>query len=250
MSAAPFTYPRYIVGLPRDATHLALNETAFLLLPAHQYSIYNVVPNDKRPAQSCVSTDTVLIALSGDANATKICTSQNSTSDGQQVGTRHYRADAFCGTTSSTTNTVTSALPVHTILIPILSCVSCRGILRRGGRLCRRQHSVPAIAEVTSTFSFTGTFMNTLSIASTAKSDQTSSETLTQTSAAGKMCHLQFTTQTCILSGTSQLVTSWVWFEALSIDSTLTNQDDRSTFIQFSNTTGTTSTSNYSGVCS
>jgi len=57
------------------------------------------------------------------------------------------------------------------------------------------------------------------------------------------------------------LGTGWVWFEyndkvqdhykwALSIDSTLTNQDDRSTFIDFKSTTATTSTNNYKGVCS
>ncbi|KAJ7142385.1 hypothetical protein C8R44DRAFT_602889 [Mycena epipterygia] len=303
-SAAPsFTYPSHIAGLPRDATHLALDEEAREIIAFNGNGTklgrfafdsgnsgfverqatgscatmsssdvqtlpgwntlkstaeknwgtgsYNVVTNDKdypnQPAQSCVSTDTVSITLTGDPSAAKSCTSQTSTSNGQQVGTSGTIALTHsAGTSSSTTSTVTKTSSIAV------------------GVSVEAKIGFPEIADVTSTFSFTGTFTNTLSTASTATSDQTSSETLTQTNAAGKTCHLQFTTQTCNISGTGQirmLATGWVWFEynsatdghykwALSIDSTLTNQDDRSTFIQFSSTTGTTSTSNYSGVCS
>ncbi|KAJ7717916.1 hypothetical protein DFH07DRAFT_785056 [Mycena maculata] len=211
---------------------------------------YNVVTNDKdypnQPAQSCVSTDTVPITPSGTPSAGQSCTSQNSSSTGQEVGTSGTIALAHsAGTTSSTTSTVTKTSSIA-VGVSVSATIG-----------------FPDIVDITSAFTFTGTFTNTLSTATTATSDQTSTETLTQTNAAGKTCHLEFTTQTCTITGSGQIpmiATGWVWFEynsatdghykwALSIDDTLTNVADRSTYISFSSTTGTTTTSNYSGVC-
>ncbi|KAJ7122345.1 hypothetical protein C8R44DRAFT_786033 [Mycena epipterygia] len=303
-SAGPlFTYPSHISGLPRDATHLALDEEAreiiafsrrgetlgrFALentngtisrraattgacadmssddvqkLPGWNTlkstaeknwgtGSYNVVTNDKdypsQPAQSCASTDTIQIVPDGTPSSSKSCTSQTSQSNGQQVGTNGSIAMTHSqGTSSSTTSTVTKESSIA-VGIDVSATVG-----------------FPGIADVTSSFTFTGTFTNTLSTATESKSDQTSSATVTQTNAAGKTCHLEFTSQACTITGSGQvrmLGTGWVWFEynsqtqghykwALNIDATLTNQDDRSTFIGFSTTTGTTTTSNYHGVC-
>ncbi|KAJ6630435.1 hypothetical protein B0H10DRAFT_2428028 [Mycena sp. CBHHK59/15] len=303
VSAAPsYEYPRHIAGLPRDATHLALDEEAREIVAFSRSGenlgrfpiglesgasrrgavtgacadmssddvqklpgwntlkaaaeknwgtgSYNVVTNDKdyvdQPAQSCASTDSVKIVPDGTPDASKVCTTQASNSDGKQVGTNGTIALAHSeGTSSSTTSTVTkqSAIAI--------------------GVSVAAEIDFPEIAKVTSTFSFTGTFTNTLSTASESKTDQTSTATVTQTNVAGKTCHLEFTTQSCTVTGSGKvrmLGTGWVWFEyndktqghykwALNIDSTLTNQDDRSTFIEFKTTTGSTSTSNYQGVC-
>ncbi|KAJ7490786.1 hypothetical protein FB451DRAFT_1079539 [Mycena latifolia] len=292
--------PTHITGLPKDATHVALDEEAreiiafnrrgenlgrFTLAPRAGYrratgscadmssddvqklpgwntlkaaaeknwgtGSYNVVTNDKdypdSPAQSCVSTDQVAIVPDGSPSASQSCNTQSSNSDGEQVGTNGTIALTHSqGTSSSTTTTVTKE---SSIAVGVSVAATIK---------------FPEIVDVTSTFTFTGTFTNTLSTATETKSDQTSTGTVTQTNVAGKTCHLEFTTQTCTVTGSGQvrmLGTGWVWFEyndktqghykwALSIDQTLTNQDDRSTFIEFKTTTGTTSTSDYHGVCS
>ncbi|KAJ7221298.1 hypothetical protein GGX14DRAFT_429403 [Mycena pura] len=211
---------------------------------------YNVVTNDKdypdSPAQICVSTDIVNIVPDGNPSASSSCNTQSSASDGQQVGTNGTIALTHQeGTESTTTSTVTKETSIST------------------GVSVSAEVGFPDIADVTTAFTFTGTFTNSLSTATSSTNDQTSTATVTQSNSAGKMCHLEFTTQTCTITGTGKirmLGTGWVWFEyndqtqghykwALSIDSTLTNQDDRSTFIEFKSTTGTTSTSNYQGVC-
>ncbi|KAJ7100508.1 hypothetical protein C8R44DRAFT_843449 [Mycena epipterygia] len=304
--AAPsFTYPSHISGLPRDTTHLALDEEAREIIAFSRRGetlgrfafpnmdtnstiskrdattgacadmssddvqklpgwntlkstaeknwgtgSYNVVTNDKdypsQPAQSCASTDVIQIVPDGTPSASKSCTSQSSQSNGQQVGTNGTIAMTHSqGTSSSTTSTVTKESSIS-VGVEVSATIG-----------------FPDIADVTTKFTFTGTFTNTLSTATTATSDQTSSATVTQTNSAGKTCHLEFTTQACTITGSGQvrmLGTGWVWFEynsktqghykwALNIDSTLTNQDDRSTFIEFKTTTGTTTTSNYKGVC-
>ncbi|KAJ7500534.1 hypothetical protein B0H11DRAFT_2378367 [Mycena galericulata] len=212
---------------------------------------YNVVTNDKdypsQPAQSCVSTDVVNIAPDGSPSASQSCTTQQSTSNGEQVGTSGSIALTHTeGTSSDTTTTVTQESSIAV------------------GVSVSAQIGFPDIVDITSAFTFTTTFTNTLSTATETTNDQTTSATVTQSNAAGKMCHLTFTTQTCTITGTGKvrmLGTGWVWFEynsatdghykwALSIDETLTNQDDRSTWIDFKSTTGTTTTSNYTGVCS
>ncbi|KAJ7127574.1 hypothetical protein C8R43DRAFT_1240319 [Mycena crocata] len=211
---------------------------------------YNVVTNDKdfsdQPAQSCASTDQIPIVPDGSPGKDKVCNTQSSKSDGQQAGTNGTVALTHSeGTTTTTTSTVTKTASIA-VGVSVAATVK-----------------FPLIADVTSTFTFTGTFTNTLSTATESKSDQTSSATVTQTNAAGKTCHLEFTTQTCTITGSGKvrmLGTGWVWFEykdkvqdhykwALNIDQVLTNQDDRSTWIEFKTTTGTTSTSNYKGVC-
>ncbi|KAJ7127573.1 hypothetical protein C8R43DRAFT_1090247 [Mycena crocata] len=297
VTAAPsFTFPSNIAGLPRDATHLALDENADEILafsrrgePLGRFALsrrddtvarratgacadmssddvqklpgwktlketaeknwgtggYNVFAD--QPAQSCASTDAVQIVPDGGQDASKVCNTQSSKSDGQQVGTNGTVALTHSqGTSSSTTSTVTKEASIA-VGVSVAATVK-----------------FPEIAKVTSTFSFTGTFTNTLSTATESKSDQTSSATVTQASSAGKTCHLEFTTQTCTVTGGGKirmLGTGWVWFEykdkthdhykwALNIDAVLTNQDDRSTWIEFKTTTGTTSTSDYKGVCS
>ncbi|KAJ7100518.1 hypothetical protein C8R44DRAFT_642060 [Mycena epipterygia] len=299
----PRFHPGHISGLPRDATHLALDEEAreiiafsrrgetlgrFAFLNGSDVDVsrrattgacadmssddvqklpgwntlksaaeknwgtgsYNVVTNDKdypdQPAQSCASTEVVPIVPDGTPSSAQSCTTQSSKGDGQQVGTSGTIALTHSeGTSSSTTTTVTKTSSIA-VGVSVAATIG-----------------FPDIADVTSTFTFTGTFTNTLSTATESKSDQTSSSTVTQTNAAGKTCHLEFTTQSCTITGSGKvrmLGTGWVWFEyndktqghykwALSIDSTLTNQDDRSSFIEFKSTTGTTTTSNYQGVC-
>ncbi|KAJ7122346.1 hypothetical protein C8R44DRAFT_919578 [Mycena epipterygia] len=286
-SAAPaFTYPSHINGLPRDASHLALDEETreviafsrrgetlgrFALsnldpdetlsrrdsgqcssmsssdvqnLPGWNTlkstaeknwgtGSYNVVTNDKdypsQLAQNCVSTDVVQIVP-----------------DGEQVGTSGTISLTHSqGTVATTTSTVSqqSSLDVG---VSVSASVS-----------------FPGVVNVTAGFSFSATFTNTLSTAIQSKSDDTQSITKTQTNSAGKTCNLQFTTQSCTITGSGKvrvLGTGWVWFEynsatqghykwALSIDSTLTNQDDRSSFLEFKTTTGTTTTSGFNGVC-
>ncbi|KAJ7830448.1 hypothetical protein B0H14DRAFT_2807555 [Mycena olivaceomarginata] len=279
--------PTYIAGLPRDTTHLALDDEAGEVIAFGRRGeqlgrfafathprlpgwntlkttaetnwgtgSYNVVTNDKNypdsPAQSCVSTDVVLIVPDGNPSASQSCNTQSSQSGGNQVGTNGTIALTHSeGTSSSTTSTVTKS--------SIAVGVSVAATI-----------GFPEIVDVTSTFTFTGTFTNTLSTATETKSDETSSATVTQSNVAGKTCYLEvcvlhsnFTTQTCTITGSGKvrmLGTGWVWFEyndktqghykwALNIDTILTNQDDRSTFIEFKSTTGTTSTSNYNGVC-
>ncbi|KAJ7290389.1 hypothetical protein C8J57DRAFT_340788 [Mycena rebaudengoi] len=303
VSAAPSNVllPRHIAGLPRDAAHLALDEDAREIIAFSQTGAnlgrfpinlgsrlaerqatgacatmssddvqklpgwkilkdaaesnwgngkYNVVTNDKdfadQPAQSCASTDAIDIIPDDNQPVEKVCHTQNSKSDGQQVGTNGTIALTHSeGTSSSTTTTVTKQSAIA-IGVSVAATVK-----------------FPEIVDVTSTFSFTGTFTNTLSTASESKSDQTSSATVTQTNSAGKTCHLEFTTQTCTITGGGKvrmLGTGWVWFEyedktqdhykwALNIDAVLSNPDDRSTFMEFKTTTGTTSTSNYNGIC-
>jgi len=300
VSAAP-SLPTHIAGLPRDATHLALDEQRREIIAFSRRGenlgrfafaddpfgvskratgscsdmssddvqklpgwntlkstaeknwgtgSYNVVTNDKdypdSPAQNCVSTDTVNLIPDGSPSASQSCTTQQSTSTGQQVGTNGTVALTHSeGTSSSTTTTVTQESSIS-VGVSVAATIG-----------------FPDIVDITSTFTFTGTFTNTLSTANTYTNDQTTSATVTQTNSAGKTCHLQFTTQSCTITGTGKvrmLGTGWVWFEyndktqghykwALSIDQTLTNQDDRSTFIDFKSTTGTTTTSNYNGVC-
>ncbi|KAJ7661838.1 hypothetical protein B0H17DRAFT_1258339 [Mycena rosella] len=293
------TSPTYIAGLPRDTTHLALDDEAreviafgrrgeqlgrFAFAPhtTNRRDVgacadmssddvqklpgwntlktmaennwgtgsYNVVTNDENypdsPAQSCVSTDVMLIVPDGNPSASQSCNTQSSQSGGNQVGTNGTIALTHSeGTSSSTTTTVTKQSSIAV------------------GVSVAAKIKFPEIVDVTSTFTFTGTFTNTLSTATETTSDETSSATVTQSNVAGKTCYLEFTTQTCTITGSGQvrmLGTGWVWFEyndktqghykwALSIDGTLTNQDDRSTFIEFRSTTGTTSTSNYTGVC-
>ncbi|KAJ6492651.1 hypothetical protein DFH09DRAFT_1053300 [Mycena vulgaris] len=207
---------------------------------------YNVVTNDRDysdyPAQSCVSTDVVRITPDG----TPSCTLQASKSDGQEVGTNGTISMTHgSGTSSSTTTTVTkqSAIAI--------------------GEEVSATIEFPGIAEVGAKFTFTGTFTNTLSTATQNTVDGTVATIVTQANVAGKTCHLEFTTKTCTITGTGQvrmLGTGWVWFEydsrtqghfkwALNIDGVLTNQEDRSTFIDFKSATGTTSNSDFNGVC-
>ncbi|KAJ7221302.1 hypothetical protein GGX14DRAFT_669325 [Mycena pura] len=203
---------------------------------------YNVVTNDKdfpdSPAQICVSTDIVTIVPDGNPSASGSCNTQSSASDGKQFGANGTIALAHQEGTESTTTSTESSIST--------------------GASVSTTVGFPDIADVTAAFTFTGTFTNSLSTATSSTNDQTTTATVTQSNSAGKMCHLEFTTQTCTITGTGKvrmLGTGWVWFEyndqtqghykwALSIDSTLTNQDDRSTFIEFKSTTGTTSTSN------
>ncbi|KAJ7290328.1 hypothetical protein C8J57DRAFT_1705751 [Mycena rebaudengoi] len=211
---------------------------------------YNVVTNDKdfsdQPAQSCASTDAVEIILDGDQTVDKVCHSEDSKSDGQQAGTNGNVAMTHSeGISSSTTTTVTKEAAIG-VGISVSATVK-----------------FPEIVDVTSTFSFSATFTNTQSTATKTGSDQTSSATLTQANADGKTCHLEFLTQTCTITGGGKvrmLGTGWVWFEyedktqdhykwALNIDAVLSNPDERSTFMEFKTSTGTTSTSNYRGVC-
>ncbi|KAJ6471780.1 hypothetical protein C8R47DRAFT_988081 [Mycena vitilis] len=211
---------------------------------------YTVVTNDQYypdlPAQSCVSTDVVTIVPDGAPSASDACNIQRSQSDGTQVGSNGTMALTHTeGTSSSTTSTVTKESSIAI------------------GDSIAATVKFPEIADVTSTFTFTGTFTNTLSTATQSESDETSSATVTQSNVGGKTCHLEFTTQTCTITGSGEvrmLGTGWVWFEykkrtqghykwALNSDVILPNQDDRSTFIEFRSTTGTTSTSNYTGVC-
>ncbi|KAJ6532890.1 hypothetical protein DFH09DRAFT_1284519 [Mycena vulgaris] len=320
-SAAPsVTYPSHISGLPRDATHLALDEEArelvafsrrgellgrFAFSNVNGSNIgtpgnfsrrdvngacvdmssddvqkcessnvplptqvpgwntlksiaeknwgtgsYNIVTNDKdypnQPAQSCASTDQVKIVPDGKPSTDSSCSVESSKSDGEQVGTSGTITLTHAkGTSSTTTTTVTKEASIgigHSFGVSV---------------------GFPEIADITSEFTFTATFTNTLSTANEKKTDQTHTEALTQNNSAGKECHLEFTTQTCTITGSGKvrtLGTGWVWFEyndktqghykwALSIDALLTNQDDRSTFIEFKSTTGTTSTSKYNGVC-
>ncbi|KAJ7243555.1 hypothetical protein B0H12DRAFT_1203701 [Mycena haematopus] len=192
---------------------------------------YNVVTNDKSVRNP---------------SASQSCTTKSSQSSGSHAGADGTISLTHSeGTSSSTTTTVTEESS-------IAAGVSVAATVK-----------FPEIVDVTTSFTFTSTFTNTLSTAMETKSDQTSSATVTQNNVAGKTCYLEFTTQSCTITGSGEvrmLGTGWVWFEyndqtkghykwALSIDDTLSNQDDRSTFIDFSSTTGTTSTSNYTGVC-
>ncbi|KAJ7604301.1 hypothetical protein DFH06DRAFT_1487715 [Mycena polygramma] len=268
------TSPTYIAGLPTNTTHLALDDETgeviafdrggeqfgrFPLAPRATDSppvgacadmssddvqklpgwntlkttaeknwgtgSYKVVTNDKsfpdQPAQSCVSTDVVAIVPDGNPSASKSCNTQSSQSDGKQVGSNGSIALTHSeGTSSSTTSTVTKSSSIAE------------------GVSVAAEIGFPEIADVTSTFTFTSTFTNTLSSATTSQSDKTSSATITQSNVAGKTCHLEFTTQTCTITGSGKvrmLGTGWVWFEynsktqghfkwALSIDEVLTNQ--------------------------
>ncbi|KAJ7490779.1 hypothetical protein FB451DRAFT_1389542 [Mycena latifolia] len=181
-----------------------------------------------QPAQSCASTDVVPIVLDGSPSAAGSCNTQTSKGDGQEVGANGTISLMHSeGTSSSTTSTVTKT----SSRVEVVATVS-----------------FPEIVDITSKFTLTGTFTNTLSTATETKSDQTSSATVTQNNVAGKTCHLE----TCTVTGTGKLRmlgTGWVWFEyndktqdhykwALNIDQTLTNQDDRSTFIEFKTSTG------------
>ncbi|KAJ7728133.1 hypothetical protein DFH07DRAFT_1066426 [Mycena maculata] len=256
VSAAPsFTYPSHIVGLSRDATHLALDEQTreliafsgngtnlgrFALgsdLPRRQTKgscatlsasdvqtlpgwatlkstaqtnwgsgSYNVVTND--PDSTCAELSghshrsdytecCVSMALqpgqslqffAGSPSAAQSCTSQTSTSSGQEVGTSGTISIAHnSGTSSSTTSTVTqeSSIAVGTSL--------------------EVKVGFPDIVDITSAFTYTATFTNSLSTATTGTSSETSTDTLTQTNVAGKTCHLQFTTQTCTITGSGQI---------------------------------------------
>ncbi|KAJ7106936.1 hypothetical protein C8R44DRAFT_885626 [Mycena epipterygia] len=211
-STASFTYPRYIADLPRDATHLALDEKlreiiafsgngtklsrfAFdssnsalverqttgscatmsssdvqtlsgwntlkstaegrTYVPHIIYKLFPVVLNvdhgqyPNQLAHSCVSTDTVSITPIGDPSAALGCTSQTSTSSGQQVGTSGTIALTHSvGTTSSTTTTITSSDNFH-----------------RRGVSVEAKVDFPGIGDVKSRFSLTDTFTNTLSTA-------------------------------------------------------------------------------------
>ncbi|KAJ7490785.1 hypothetical protein FB451DRAFT_1221065, partial [Mycena latifolia] len=304
-SAAPsFTYPRQISGLPRDATHLALDEHAreiiafsrrgeqlgrFAFANGTDINIsrrnvssgacadlssddvqklpgwntlkstaeknwgtgsYNVVTNDKNypdsPAQNCVSTDVVQIALDGNPSASGSCHTTNDKSDGKMVGSDGTVAlTETTGTVYTTSTTVTQESSIS------------------AGVSISATVGIPEVESVTAGYSFSATFTNSLSSAQTQESDESHSSTVTVNNPAGKTCHLEFTTQTCTLTGTGSirmLGTGWVWFEyndqtqghykwALSIDQTLTNQDDRSTFIKFKTSTGTTSNTNYTSHC-
>ncbi|KAJ7907401.1 hypothetical protein B0H13DRAFT_2332436 [Mycena leptocephala] len=162
----------------------------------------------------------VQIVIDGNPSASGNCITQNTTSSGEQVGTNGtITLQHAAGGTYSTTTTVT---PISTI-------------------------GFPEVADVTAKFSFSTTITNTLSTATTSMTDQTSTESITQTNVAGHTCYLQFTSQTCTITGSAQiqrLGTGWVWFEyndktnghykwALNMDAVLPNQDDRSSFITF-----------------
>ncbi|KAJ7199388.1 hypothetical protein GGX14DRAFT_373167 [Mycena pura] len=211
---------------------------------------YNVVTNDKdfpdAPAQICVSTDVVNIVPDGSQSASSSCQTETSTSQGMQDGTNGtitltHQAD----TQSTTTSTVTKESSIST------------------GVSVSAKVEFPAIVDVTSALTFTSTFTNTLSTSTSSTSGQTDTDTATQNIPEGKTCYFEFTTQTCTITGTGMvrmLGTGWVWFEfnnptkghykwGLNIDATLTNQDDRSTFIEFKSTTGMSSTGNYTGMC-
>jgi len=211
---------------------------------------YNVVTNDKdypdSPANSCVSTDAVPIDPDSGTSASTSCTTQSSSSDGVQVGTSGtVSLTHSTGSSYSTTTTVTQESTISV------------------GASVGVNITFPGVAEVTPGFSFSGQVTNTLSNANQYKVDQTTSAVTTQQNSPGKTCHLEFTTQSCSITGSGKIrmvATGWVWFEyndktqghykwALSIDSTLTNEDDRSSFIEFKSTTGATSTSDYKGVC-
>ncbi|KAJ7114199.1 hypothetical protein C8R43DRAFT_903091 [Mycena crocata] len=216
---------------------------------------YNVVTNDNDfsdyPAQICTSTDIVEIVPDGKPSAAQNCHTQHSISNGTEVGTNGTVTLTHTqGTSSETTTTVTKEASVS-VGVSVAATIG-----------------FPAIADVTTTFTFTGTFTNSLSKAQKTTNDETSSATVTQQTSAGKVCHLEFTTQKCTVTGTGKvlmLASGWVWFEykskvkdhykctffpwALNIESTITNQDDRSESINFKTTTDTTSTSEYKGVC-
>ncbi|KAJ7779809.1 hypothetical protein B0H16DRAFT_726286 [Mycena metata] len=211
---------------------------------------YNLVTNDQnfpdQPAQVCADTSIVPIAVDGDPSASGSCTTQNSTSEGELVGANGtITLQHSSGSTYTTTTTVTKQSAFQL------------------GEEVGVEIGFPDIADVSAKFSISTTITNTLSTATTSTTDLTSAGSVTLSSVAGHSCYLQFTSQTCTITGSGQirmLGTGWVWFEyndatdghykwALNMDAVLPNQDDKSSFITFKTATATASTSEYHGVC-
>ncbi|KAJ7123993.1 hypothetical protein C8R43DRAFT_958893 [Mycena crocata] len=121
--------------------------------------------------------------------------------------------------------------------------------------------SFPQIAKVTTTFWFQGTFTNTLSTATQRTTNYQQKQTLPVQNQAGKTCHLDFNTQSCVVTGCGKiemLGTGRVCFQyndnykwASSIDEVLKNldQDDRSTWIKFKATTAASTLTDYKATC-
>ncbi|KAJ7087115.1 hypothetical protein C8R44DRAFT_893278 [Mycena epipterygia] len=63
----------------------------------------------------------------------------------------------------------------------------------------------PEIADVSSTFSIDTTITNTLSTSTTQENDLSSTTGMTVNSPEGKTCHLEFTTKSCTINGTGKV---------------------------------------------
>ncbi|KIY73116.1 hypothetical protein CYLTODRAFT_449321 [Cylindrobasidium torrendii FP15055 ss-10] len=206
----------------------------------------NIVTNPTEyldsPAQVCVSDEVVELDFSGDP----VCQTHTTSTEGKLVGTSGTVAIGVTqGFTTSTSYTVSQA---STLGLSTTLSVAVK---------------IPAVADVTGSYTISTSVTNTLSSAFSVAYNDASTVQLTMTAPEGKTCTATAETKTCNLDakGTIRyLATGWVWFNynsrtnghfkwAANIDSILTNQDDRSTFAEFSGAMVADTHTAYEGTC-
>jgi len=208
----------------------------------------NVVTNpDKadqrgREATACVSNDVAQVELSG----TPICNKQKGQDNSNANGTKGtIEAMVQQGTSNTAQWTVTSGSSIG-----VSAKVSA-------------QIGIPEVASVTTELTTSAEFTNEVANGFSTTSGSIVSHKATFEVQDGKQCHVEWVITSCNVSGRGRiryLASGWVWFEyddkvqdhykwAVNIENTITNQDDRSSFLEFTGSITGESASNSSSVC-
>ncbi|KAF9030299.1 hypothetical protein BDZ89DRAFT_1244327 [Hymenopellis radicata] len=190
------------------------------------------------PAQFCVTDEVVELSFSGDP----ICQTHTISTSGTIVGTSgEVYIEVDQGFNTDTSYTVTSASTIG-----VSSTLSVKV-------------GIPEVADVTSDLTVSTEVTNTLSSTIDVLYNDVSKVTLKITAPEGETCTAETEVKTCNMQATGKiryLATGWVWFNyedkteghykwAASIDSILTNQDDRSSFAEFKGSMSSDTHSSY-----
>ncbi|KAJ7131900.1 hypothetical protein C8R43DRAFT_1133568 [Mycena crocata] len=221
----------------------ALEEAAKSSFGTGSYNLATNIANENGyPAQACVSTDQVVVTLSGDPS----CTSTTQKTAGVLVGTSGTATLTKVGGTTSSTTTTTTKSNDFTF-----------------GESVTAEIKFPDIVDLSATFSTSATFTNTLSSAAMTGVNQQETSSFAMTAKEGEYCHLEFINTSCIGYGTGSvafIATGWAWFEyddqvnghyfwALYMNDILPNAADRMSTLEFSAAISATDISDYNGSC-
>ncbi|KZV96743.1 hypothetical protein EXIGLDRAFT_732542 [Exidia glandulosa HHB12029] len=198
-------------------------------------------PQNNMNADACVTGPTQ-ITLDGDPN----CQTSAQTADAQFIGASGSVTLQYIeGTTSATEITVTSE-----------SATQIGDTISVG-------FSIPEVVDVSEELTFSETITNSHSTATTTTHDDQTSQTMTLNGLPGQTCSLDFNVQTCGIIGHGNVqmaARGWLWIYyphkrnghawwGLSIDGNIPDASQRSTYIQVSTSTSSTSHSDYKATC-
>ncbi|KAK0237265.1 hypothetical protein EDD85DRAFT_836990, partial [Armillaria nabsnona] len=194
-----------------------------------------------RPAQACITTEVVQLTL-GDW----ICNNHTTSTEGQLVGTNgQIQIQAQQGSDSSGSYTISSASTIG------VSSTLTADI------------GIPEVVSITAGVTTSAEITDETSSSFDTSYNDITSNTVTIDASDGQTCTVETTTETCHNQASGNiryLATGYVWFSyrsrrqghfdwAINIESTITDEDGRSSFANFEGDTVASTSSVYSATC-